>query len=289
MTGSGDIFGTYLNDLGGGSGRSMQDLGSLGIDRVEVLQSTLIEALGHTDSIDHIEWSDFAITEEPGRPDFTVQIDSTNPFDASMSEIVDGLVNAGVVIEGDLTLGDLLTALESAGISGFKATTNVVMSDELAQALSEAGMLEAVPEAQVVIDAGANALLKTPFKLLAELGVDQIQSLNDRVFIELGIDDPTEFAGLVSGLLEQQGEGGTLFEGSTTAGTLVVRDSAALLEAIEKAGQDLKSLGFDEVAYMDSSNSIGNTPWTVADFETAAIKIELLGKTASDVDPSKIG
>jgi hypothetical protein len=302
-TGVSEGFGTYLGGLDDGKGKALQDLASLGIDKVELLQSTLIDALRgfdnpETEEIEGINWNSFASASS--RPELSVQIDSgSSDLDRSVVDIVGGLLDAGVMFNQELSLGDLYTALtdsletvKDAGISGFKATetTNVVMSDELAQALSEAGMLEAVPAAKVVIDAGANALLKTPFKLLAELGVNQIQSANDRVFIELGINDPTEFADLVSGLLEQQGEGGTLFEGSTTAGTLVVRDSAALLKAIEEAGKDLKSLGFDEVAYVDSTDSIRDTSWTSSDLETAAVKIELLGGNVShDVYTKTLG
>jgi hypothetical protein len=134
-------------------------------------------------------------------------------------------------------------------------------------------------------------LLKTPFKLLAELGVDQIQSTNNRVFIELGIDDPRGFAGLVSGLLGEPSETGSLFEG-LKGGTLVVRESiesAKLLSEIELAAEDLNSLGFDKVAF------VGNKPnddpsWSISDLETAAVKIELLGGNVShDVYTKTLG
>jgi hypothetical protein len=126
-----------------------------------------------------------------------------------MGDLLDALSDAGLsnvdtAYDAGLLQQGLDTASGQEAVQGFvvKDEANVVMSDELARALSDAGMFEAVPQAKVQIDAGNNELLKTPFKLLAEYGVDKVTTTQDKIYIELGnVADLKEMASMLEGLL----------------------------------------------------------------------------------------
>ena len=68
---------------------------------------------------------------------------------------------------------------------------SVVIGDQLASALYDAGMLQAMPEANVEIDAGLAARMQTSLKAMAELGVDHVVSdvaADSHLMLALGTD-----------------------------------------------------------------------------------------------------
>jgi len=90
--------------------------------------------------------------------------------------------------------GDLLHALTASGVSDVVVDGgDVTVSDALASALVDAGMLQALPNANLVIDASAQVVdnyahLATSLKSMAELGVNAVDTGSaHQLYIDLGL------------------------------------------------------------------------------------------------------
>ena len=112
--------------------------------------------------------------------------------------------------------GDLIKSLQESGIHDFVVeSNNVEITDHLASALIDAGMLHALPAANLVLDASADhitiegenaARLATSLKSMADLGVDGVQTgTSNSLYIDLGLpaNDPhamTDISNLLAAL-----------------------------------------------------------------------------------------
>ena len=95
--------------------------------------------------------------------------------------------------------GDLIKALTESGVHEFVVDSgNVSIGDELANALVDAGMLQALPAANLVLDASQDMAIRiadlsitkvqTSLEAMGHLGVDGIAAgSNEHLFIQLGI------------------------------------------------------------------------------------------------------
>jgi hypothetical protein len=318
-----DGLGTYLGNLDEGKGLTLAQLKTLGVDHIDVLQDTLTEALNNDIDFD---WNGFADADLTLKPTLSVQLANSTPdaisVDSLVVDVVDGLIAAGVEMAGDLSLGDLLdtltdtfgaaatdgldaadidlSALQQSGVSGFEATAmaDVVITDELARALADAGMLSAVPDAQIAIEGGNSTYLQTPLKLLAELGVDQIQTTQAKVFMDVGTADMGELLQSLLTLVaghEHDGVVDSLFgSGSNTQAGLVLDGTSAnasdLLTALADAmdGGGLDSLGFTEINFIvDVGGDLpGVSAYDGLDYVQASqdTKVALLGESSADKD-----
>lgn len=119
-----------------------------------------------------------------------------NSLDSSLA----GIVNHGIAFGPDQSMGSLLEALSESGLARIDLTQPaaanhlVSITDDLASALYEAGMLHALPEAGIEITAGMATTMHTSFKAMAELGVDKVASdlaSNGLLHVNLGttVDD----------------------------------------------------------------------------------------------------
>jgi hypothetical protein len=278
----GQVLGTFLGN----------NLLGLGVDEVVVLKEALSGALIDPQDQWDAPWelidSQQAYLGFKAAPTIQVAVDSepsqgnNDPavqMAAEIQSIANDLLNAGVQFDMQGSFGDLMTALSGAvgnvdqafdsamfsqglqdmaamrpTVSGFVAQSddNVVMSDELAKALGDAGMFEAVPQARVEIDAGANQLLQTPLQLLAQFGVDKVTSEQDTVYLQLGnIADLQQMGQALQGLLEgtqsqplfhnSQGEvadAGLLLDGSHSdlVNGLLSADAVEVLQSLQQLG-----------------------------------------------------
>ena len=225
----GHALGSFLATTGLAS---VDHLHALGVDNVEVLQEALIDLI-QTEHDSLISWEN--LSGLSNSPSIKVVLDegasnvsNEQPLQIAndVAEVVNSLITAGVQFADDASMGDLLSALTDSGINdlpavadlphgthldiGFqaRAEANVAMSDELARALYDAGMMDAVPQAKVQIDAGMNEILKTPFKLLAEYGVDKVTTTQDKIYMELGdISDLVAMSQAVAALIDGKSSG----------------------------------------------------------------------------------
>ncbi|PUE48078.1 hypothetical protein B9Z47_09600 [Limnohabitans sp. 2KL-1] len=229
----GQVLGTFLGN----------NLLGLGVDEVVVLKEALSGALTDPQDQWDAPWELIDSLQPnlgfKAAPTIKVAVDSEPTQDindpavqmaAEIQSIANDLISAGVQFDTQGSFGDLMAALTGAvgnvdqafdsamfsqglqdiaamrpTVSGFVAQSddNVVMSDELAKALADAGMFEAVPQARVEIDGGANLLLLTPLQLLAQFGVDKVTSEQDTLYLQVGnIANLQEMGQALQGLLE---------------------------------------------------------------------------------------
>jgi hypothetical protein len=94
----------------------------------------------------------------------------------------------GTNLSANETMGSLIKTLHDSGLGAIhiEPTAKVVVGDELASALHDAGMLQALPESKLVLDAGQHALLNTSLKAMADMGVGEVDA-NADVFVKLGV------------------------------------------------------------------------------------------------------
>ena len=105
--------------------------------------------------------------------------------------------------------GQLIEALVQSGVTDFVVESgNVAITDSLASAMVESGMLQALPAANLIIDATAKVMgtldsgiythLFTDFKSLASLDVDGIKVADNvnKIYIDLGL--PTNDSNAIS-------------------------------------------------------------------------------------------
>jgi hypothetical protein len=97
------------------------------------------------------------------------------------------------MLDPNANMGDLVRALSQSGIHEIVVDkpASVVIGDHLAAALYEAGMLQAMPEATVEIDAGVSLRMLTSLKAMADLGVYHVASSaadGSHIMLALGTD-----------------------------------------------------------------------------------------------------
>jgi hypothetical protein len=281
------------------SGRNLKDMG---IDSAEVLKEALVDLLDDGASNWDAPWEigpwdtttlKVAIDSQPGQASNQAPVQ----LGQEIADIVDALISSGVQFSDSQSLGNLLDALTESGIAAddsstalatlsslnsnagitdfqLKAQSNVAMSDELARALSDAGMMEAVPQAKVQIDAGMNEILKTPFKLLAEYGVDKVTTGQDKVYLELGdIYDLTAMSHAVAALMDGQ---------SVDSGGLFHLDTSGIAEHVS-AGLILD--GTLNTALIDQLMSSEATSLVADLLKLGITELDIKGYTPTPQDP----
>ena len=164
--------------------------------------------------------------------------------------------------------GSLIKALTDSGVTQLYVDSgNVDVQDELAKALVDAGMLHALPDANIKLDAlSSGDYLYTTLADMAKLGVDHVDTITgvDRVYVDLGlpVDQPdvlAEVKGLLNSLdpLNQT----KLFTNDGVVKALVMDQNLA--NSMQVGGnfdaeilKDLTDVGFSEI---DVLNSVSTT------------------------------
>jgi hypothetical protein len=160
-----------------------------GIDHVAVAQSDLLAA-GDEVAIHALMSAGI---------DFNVSVTAgTAKSPVHLEQVAQHFVNEGVdllagMLDPNTNMAELLKTLSQSGIHSIEIErpASVVVGDHLAAALSEAGMLQAMPDARVEIDAGVSTLLQTSLKAMADLGVDRVAStaaVGSHIAMALGTD-----------------------------------------------------------------------------------------------------
>jgi len=162
-----------------------------------------------------------------------------------LSELLGGTDVLGT-LTGEATFGDLIEALHESGLGRIEidAPTQqaVHISDDLASALADSGMLSALPQANVLIDAQSN-FMSSSLKTLADLGVDGVTS-SGKVYVGLGSDiHVNELHNILASFTGEQ----PIFNHG--AGLVVDQDAFTQLSADEAKDllAGLHKLGIDEV------------------------------------------
>jgi hypothetical protein len=177
-------------------------------------------------------------------------------FDDVFTIVKDGVDVLSSMLSTGASMGDLVSTLSESGIHriDIDKPALVTIGDDLASALYEAGMLHALPEAGVEIDAGTADQVQTTLKAVAELGVDHVLA-KAGAKVELGADfselasllghfvsdtDPTSTSTSIKGIFDHGAELNMGKVSGYTAETL-----QSLLES--GMGQQLQDLGISKV------------------------------------------
>ena len=263
-----------LNATGTFHQNHLADLHKLGVDTFEphVTQSTQMASLSsalHDAGTAHLDAFDSQLNIDA---DLLSQLDSfdwSSNVGADLNDVLN-MVAGGVDVLTDVRLdpqatwGDLIDTLQEAGLGNveLEATAKVHISDDLSAALYESGMLHALPDAAIAIDAGANKVLNTSLKAMADIGVDSVNTAH-KVYVELGlsVEDAQTLADLgdvFSAFGLDSAAPDTHLFGTQGAGLVVDQatfDSFSGMDAasLQTLLGDLSKLGFTEVDVMGAN------------------------------------
>jgi hypothetical protein len=306
-----DATGHDTNNLGidalGLTGVShLQDLNSLtailkdaGVDSLGLHSSEMVNAQGQeTDlfkAFESLDWIQNGV-------DVTLEIDNKAPNAAATSGLSDNaalnhLVNHGIQFADGQSWGSLLETLHESGLGRVEveSNANLHIGDDLSAALYEAGMLHALPEANIEIDVAEQVkLLNTSLKAMSDLGVDKVHAF-DKVYVKLGITE-SELAGMhdlfsAFGLDSNTAAPHNLFDNNGQGAGLVLDDTMAKAMGIGGDHVDeakvadlvkqLSKLGITEVDVVSGTEAAHKVDVyhidVVAQTPVLATPVELLG------------
>ena len=191
---------------------ALNDAGITGIGSVDSLEAALAGPADwmNIGTIEQLHSHGFNYEQHlVGSSDHAAPISLDATLDKELASLVDdGTLNSNAVTATDHALhgidllnfttpdkfGDLLHALTASGVSDFVVDSgDVVVSDALASALVDAGMLQALPDANLVLDVSAQVVenyahLATSLKAMAELGVNAVETGSaHQLYIDLGL------------------------------------------------------------------------------------------------------
>ena len=224
---------------------ALQDAGSIHLDVFDSQLNIDADLLSRLDSVD---WSSNAGTD----------------LNDVLNMVAGGVdVLADVRLDPQATWGDLIDTLQDAGLGNvaLEATAKVHISDDLSAALYESGMLHALPDAAIAIDAGANKVLNTSLKAMADLGVDSVNT-DHKVYVELGLkpEDAHNLADLgdlfsAFGLDNAAPDTHLFTKGAGLVVDQATFDHFSSMDAasVQALLGDLSKLGFTEVDVMGAS------------------------------------
>jgi hypothetical protein len=223
----------------------------------------------------------------------SIDLSSNIATNATLHDLAHGVDLLGQFTTPDM-YGDLVSALSGSGVTDIAVDSgNVEISDPLAAALVDAGMLQALPSANIVIDASNSGdHLFTSLKAMADLGVDQINVRANHVYVNLGLplDDQNAMDDIRSVLdaLDPSHIAKPIFGENTTA-SLVIDNATA--QAIAKAGgldsvmvDALHQLGFNEIDVLAPSidqghgNLIQSGSALVAQTPSVPVEVKVIGQ-----------
>ncbi len=313
-------------------------------DLISVLTSTGIDNLGLRETLSaSVDWFDFdktralsALSADGKQIGFEVGVvgsSGTAPianFDASLKKALSDDFTTGIDFFNGVTTttsyGQLIEALMQSGVTDFVVESgNVAITDSLASAMVESGMLQALPAANLIIDATAKTMLIagktishlfTDFKSLAGLDVDGIKVANgvSKLYIDLGLPtndssaiaeiksllaslDPANDAKLIGAAPNTPIDYNfaTRENGSKVDVSLVISSDLAktLFESLGSADIDhLSHLGIKEFAVLDNTvagNFSAVVPQGVANMPDMP-KVQVIGQKTdlfNELDPLK--
>jgi hypothetical protein len=186
-------------------------------------------------------------------------------------------VGSSYSLSPDIGMGDLVNEGIDIGVnfSQLFKSPFVTIGDDLAAALSEAGMLYALPDAGVQIDAGTANHLQTSLKAMAEMGVDHVLA-NAGAQVDLGEtfnkDDLTELLTHFVKTVDDSTGIQAIFDNSTelNIGQVAKEDfTSDTLEALFESGigDQLLDLGIHKVVAQVEVAVLGSDSSSYESFE----------------------
>jgi hypothetical protein len=217
----------------------------------------------------------------------------------SAADLSDGIQSLGVL--GQYTtpdqFGALVNALSESGVTDFVVDSgSVEISDPLAAALVDAGMLQALPQANLIIDATHSGdHLFTNLKALADLGADYVNADSDLSLVYINLGLPVNDADLMKDIktildsLDPANQAKSLFADGQH-GALVIDNATA--NAIHDAGgldqsmiDSLTQLGIDEIKVLSDIAANGQTDIIapVAQIQPPVVDVQVIGHDTDQI------
>jgi hypothetical protein len=302
--------GTHLNT-------SMADLHKLGVDTLTITDGEHITDLGlmanslTSHGITHLGLSSSdldnttvtagsTLAQKVGTFDWAHSgIDLSLDVDSNIANLVTMLENGvdvfnGQALSNTAVWGDLIGVLHQSGLGGINLqstattsaiSTNVVVSDELTGALYDAGMLHALPDANITLDVGTNKVLQTSLKAMLDLGVDSVQT-DHKVYVDLGLDQATahDMQGLFAAFTHDSTvPTGGLF-GGKEAGLVVDQTTFNTMGAsdVHTLVQQLSKLGITEIDVLN--DSVVTHAYQITAQTQVLSQVDILGTSSTGTD-----
>jgi hypothetical protein len=304
--------GTHLNT-------SMADLHKLGVDTLTITDGEHITDLGlmanslTSHGITHLGLSSSdlfdnttptagsTLAQKVGAFDWAHSgIDFAVDVDSNVANLVGMLENGvdvfnGQALSNTAVWGDLIGVLHQSGLGGINlqstattsaTSTNVVVSDELTGALYDAGMLHALPDANITLDVGTNKVLQTSLKAMLDLGVDSVQT-DHKVYVDLGIDQASaaDMQSLFAAFTHDSTvPTGGLF-GGKAAGLIVDQATFNTMGAsdVHTLVQQLSKLGITEIDVLNNSHVVTHAYQITAQTQVLS-QVDILGTSTTGTD-----
>jgi hypothetical protein len=207
--------------------------------------------------------------------DFNVLVNGSEYADDSYS--IDNNLAGFDLLQGTSVghYGDLVSALMDSGVAELSIEAgNVEVTDSLAKALIDAGMMQALPDANISlvyqsVEGEPADYLYTSLKDMAELGINQVDvstATTDKVYIDSGfnVNEPDVLSEIKSlfETLDPQNDTSFFIDGSQLTTKALVLDSSIVTSLIDQSGQfdigvmaGLEKLGITEIDVLVADGS----------------------------------
>jgi hypothetical protein len=276
--------GEHITDLGVmANSLTSHGITHLGLSSSDLDNTTLTAGSTLAQKVGTFDWANSGI-------DFSLGVDSNVADLISMLE--NGVdVFTGQALANTAVWGDLIQVLQESGLGGINlhssATTsatsaNVVVSDELTGALYDAGMLHALPNANITLDVGTNKVLQTSLKAMLDLGVDKVQT-DHKVYVDLGLDQ-ADMQGLFAAFTHDTSvPTGGLF-GGKEAGLVVDQATFNTMGAsdVHTLVQQLSKLGITEIDVLN--DSVVTHAYQITAQTQVLSQVDILGTSSAGTD-----
>ena len=266
-----DATGTHLST-------SLKDLQKLGVDDVRITGADIVS----------LDVDGLTVASQGEAITNNVSLEQT----FSVLTGIDVLSGAGLT--PGTTWGTLIQTLQQAGVGDVEIQTNagktVHISDDLSAALYDSGALSALLDANIAIDAGANKVLNSSLKAMADLGVDSINT-DHKVHVELGVEGVktlAELSDLFSAFGLDSAAPDTHLFGAKGAGLVLDQatfDNFSRMDAasVQTLLDRLSKLGFTEIDVM-GTNKVEHVYDIKVVAQTPVLsEVQIVGTAAADL------
>ncbi|PUE33111.1 hypothetical protein B9Z35_06205 [Limnohabitans sp. Jir61] len=224
--------------------------------------------------------------------DLTLKVDQDQNWTSVNSFVHHGVdLLSGSNLTVTSTWGDLIQTLHDSGLGNVTIESNahVTVSDDLSSALYESGMLHALPDSNIAIEASSR-VLNTSLKAMADLGVDSVvsETHQDKLYVQLGIQPEdlhtvADLGDLFSSFGLDKADHTTLFAPSQEAGLVLDQTSFSTLgaEGVHELIGQLSKLGFTELDVLGSDKV--DTVYNITAQSLQLTEVRPLGESDTDL------
>nr|WP_315226297.1 Ig-like domain-containing protein [uncultured Limnohabitans sp.] len=279
--------GEHITDLGVmANSLTSHGIAHLGLSSSDMANSTVTAGSTLAQKVGTFDWAHSGI-------DFALDVDSNVSSLVAMLENGVDVFN-GQALSNTAKWGDLMGALHQSGLGSINlqntattsaASANVVVSDELTGALYDAGMLHALPNANITLDVGTNKVLQTSLKAMLDLGVDKVQT-DHKVYVDLGLDSATahDMQGLFASFNYDTSVPADGLFGGKAAGLVVDQATFNTMGAsdVHTLVQQLSKLGITEIDVLN--DSVVTHAYQITAQTQVLSQVDILGTSTAGTD-----